>query len=301
MSQPAEFGAPQELGVIHDIGFRHYTGPRLGRGYLLRSLYIDGLKGAYGLGRSAKSKIFPFILLAITILPALIVVITVGVSNDTELPLQFTEYVPDISIVVAIFLASQSPASVSRDLRFRVMPLYFSRPLSRNDYVLAKYAALSSALFILMGLPLVVLYVGALLSKLSFWTNTKGVLGGLIGAALFALLLAAIGLLIASITPKRGFGVAAVITVIVVLTSVAGILQALAKDHDREKLAGYLGGINPFGLVDGVQVWLFGADSSYDVGPSGNVAGIVFLLLVIVEIAACYGLLLLRYRKVSAS
>ena len=27
---------PPETGVIHDIGFRHYDGPRLGRGYLLR-------------------------------------------------------------------------------------------------------------------------------------------------------------------------------------------------------------------------------------------------------------------------
>ena len=25
-----------ETGVIHDIGFRHYTGARLGRAYLLR-------------------------------------------------------------------------------------------------------------------------------------------------------------------------------------------------------------------------------------------------------------------------
>jgi ABC-2 type transport system permease protein len=47
---------PPELGVIHDIGFRHYTGPRLGRGYLLRSLYVESLRGAYGLGRSAKSR-----------------------------------------------------------------------------------------------------------------------------------------------------------------------------------------------------------------------------------------------------
>ena len=295
MSQPAE------LGVVHDIGFRHYTGPRLGRGYLLRSLYVESLKGAYGLGRSSKSKVLPFLLLATMVLPAAIIAIVAGVTNRTDLPLQYTEYASDLTIVIAIFLASQSPASVSRDLRFRVMPLYFSRPLSRNDYVLAKYAALTSALFILIGVPLVVLYVGALLAKLSFWTQTKGVLGALIGAVLFSVLLAAIGLLVASITPKRGFGVAAVITVILVLALIAGVLQGITLDQNKDKLAGYLGAIDPFVLVDGVQVWLFGADPSSQAGPPGTLGGVVFALLVVAEVAVCYAGLLLRYRKVSAS
>ena len=55
-------------GVIHDIGYRHYDGPRLGRGYLLRSLYVESLRGAYGLGRSAKSKVMPILLLVAVML-----------------------------------------------------------------------------------------------------------------------------------------------------------------------------------------------------------------------------------------
>jgi len=146
-----------------------------------------------------------------------------------------------------------------------------------------------------------VLYAGALLAKLPFWAQTRGVLAGLAGAVLFALVLSAISLLIASITPKRGFGVAAVITVLLLLGAVAAILQALALDNDHEKLAGYLGAIDPSALVDGVQVWLFNAESSSQAGPPGTLGGVVFLILTVVEVAACYGLLLLRYRKVSAS
>jgi ABC-2 type transport system permease protein len=292
---------PPELGVIHDIGFRRYDGPRLGRGYLLRSLYVESLKGAYGLGRSAKSKVMPILLLAVSTLPALIIALVAGLTNADKLPLEYTAYAVDISTAILVFVAAQSPASVSRDLRFKVMPLYFSRPLSRSDYVLAKFAAMASALFILMAVPLVVLYAGALLSKLSFWAQTRGVLQGLAGAVFFALVLAGIGLLVASITPRRGFGVAAIIVVLIVAGLVAAILQGLALDGNHHDLAGYLGAVSPVTLVDGVQVWLFGATANSQQGPVGNLAGIVFLLLTAAEVGACYLALQLRYRRVAGS
>ena len=292
---------PPELGVIHDIGFRHYSGPRLGRGYLLRSLYIESLRGAYGLGRSGKSKVMPFLLLAVTTIPALIIAVVATVTKSTELPVSYTEYPNSLGLAIGIFVAAQAPALVSRDLRFKVMPLYLSRPLGRNDYVLAKFGAITSALFILIVVPLIVLYVGALLAKLPFWAQTRGFLSALVGAAMLALVLGAIGLLIASITPKRGFGVAAVITVLLMLGVVSAVLQALAKENGHEKVAGYFGAIDPAALVNGVQVWLFDAESSVQVPPPGTLGGIVFLLLTVVVVVGCYGLLLLRYRKVSAS
>jgi ABC-2 type transport system permease protein len=295
MSQPAEHG------VIHDIGFRHYTGPRLGRGYLLRSLYAESLRGAYGLGRSGKSKVMPFLLLATMVVPALITAVVATVTEVDKLPLSYGQYPMALGLAISIFVAAQAPALVSRDLRFKVMPLYLSRPLTRSDYVLAKVGALVSAVFILIVVPLTVLYVGALLAKLPFWAQTRGYLSSLVTAVLLAAVLGGIGLLIASITPKRGFGVAAVITVLLLLSVVAGALQAISLANDKPKLAGYLGGIDPGNLVDGVQVWLFNVDPSSQAGPPGTLGGVVFLLLTFVVIFGCYGLLLLRYRKVSAS
>jgi ABC-2 type transport system permease protein len=292
---------PPEVGVIHDIGFRHYDGPRLGRGDLRRALYVESLKGAYGLGRSAKSKVMPAILLAAMVLPALIIALVAGLTNADKLPLEYTAYAIDLGTAVSVFVASQSPALVSRDLRFKVMPLYLSRPLSRGDYVLAKFAAMASALFILMGLPIVVLYAGALLGKLPFWDQTRGVLTGFVGVALFALLLAGYGLVIASITPRRGFGIAAIIAVLIVVGLVGAILQGISVDTHHETLAGYLGLIAPFTLVDGVQVWMFGSTSNAPQGPPGHLGGVVFLLVTLAEVAAAYLLLQLRYRKVSAS
>jgi ABC-2 type transport system permease protein len=290
---------PPETGVIHDIGFRHYDGPRLGRGYLLRSLYVESLKGAYGIGRSAKSKVMPILLLAVMVFPALIIALVAGLTNADKLPLAYTSYALDLSTAISVFVAAQCPATVSRDLRFRVMPLYLSRPLSRSDYVLAKYAAMSTALFVLMAVPLVVLYAGALLSKLAFWTQTRGLLTGLVGVVLFSLVLAGIGLFIASITPRRGFGIAAIITVLLIVGVVSAILQGVSVDTHHPTLAGYLGAISPFTLVDGVQVWLFGASAYSPEAPPGHLGGVVFLLLTLAEIAAAYALLQMRYRRVA--
>jgi ABC-2 type transport system permease protein len=303
MSPPAELRPipGHEAGVIHDIGFRHYTGPRLGRGYLLRSLYTESLKGAYGLGRSAKSKVLPFMMLAVMVLPAVIIAVVTGVTGAKELPLQYTAYQFVLWPAISIFVAAQAPASVSRDLRFRVTPLYFSRPLTRGDYVRAKFAALCSAVFILIGTALVVLYAGALLAELPFWAQTRGFLEGLVGAALLAGVLGGIGLLIASVTPRRGFGVAAIITVFLLLNIVAGSLSSLTSQQGKDALAGYLGMISPLFLVDGTLSWLFGADSNPPAPPPGTAGGIVYLLLTLVLIGGPYGLLLLRYRRVSAS
>jgi ABC-2 type transport system permease protein len=292
---------PPETGVIHDIGFRRYEGPRLGRAYLLRSLYVESLKGAYGLGRSAKSKVMPILLLVAIVLPALIIALVAGLTHASTLPLAYTSYVIDLSTVISVFVASQSPASVSRDLRFKVMPLYFSRPLSRSDYVLAKFAAMVTALYLLMALPLLALYVGALLGKLPFWAQTRGVLTRLAGAVLFALVLGAIGLVVASLTPRRGFGVAAIIVVLLVLSLVGGILQGLTLDAGHPSAAGYFGLVSPFVLVDGVQVWLFGAKPSSPAGPPGTLGGAVFLVVSLAVVAGCYAVLQLRYRRVAAS
>jgi ABC-2 type transport system permease protein len=89
--------------------------------------------------------------------------------------------------------------------------------------------------------------------------------------------------------------------VLLVLAGVAGVVQGIAADEGREDVAGWAGLISPFSLVDGVQVWVLGADSSTVIGPQGDTAGLVFVLVTAAVIGACYLLLLRRYRKVSVA
>jgi ABC-2 type transport system permease protein len=287
-------------GVIHDIGYRKYDGPRLGRWYLVRSLFSQSLRGAYGLGRPATSKVMPVVLFAGMTLPALIIVVVTVMTEANELPLDYHSYIQTNFFISAIFLAAQSPQLVSRDLRFRTVPLYFSRPITYADYVLAKYAAMVTALLILFCTPIMVMYAGALLADLPFWAQTRGVLKGLTGAVLYAVVLAGIGLAIASATPRRGFGVAAIITVILVSYVVVSAVEGISLDNDRSDIALYAELFTPYNLVTSTQLWLFGVDQNprFDGLPTPHGwQGVIFLAMLLAVAAASVGFLLLRYRK----
>ncbi|MER5786059.1 ABC transporter permease [Streptomyces mobaraensis] len=295
---PPETTATPAQDVIHNIGYRPYTGPRLGRAYARRSLWSQSLRGAYGLGRSAKSKVLPMTLFAVMCVPAAIIVAVAITTKMDELPVEYTRYAILLQAVVGLYLAAQAPQAVSRDLRFRTVPLYFSRPVERVDYVLAKYAALASAVFLLTAAPLLILYVGALLAKLDFAAQTKAFAQGLVSVALLSLLFAGLGLVVAALTPRRGFGVAAVIAVLTISYGAVSTVQGIAYARDNTDVIGWLGLFSPITLIDGVQTAFLDATSSFPGahGPGAG-AGVVYLLVVLSLIAGSYALLMRRYRK----
>ncbi|MBQ1096429.1 ABC transporter permease [Streptomyces sp. NPDC097107] len=290
---------PGDQTRIHNIGYRSYDGPRLGRAYARRSLYSQSLRGAYGLGRSAKSKVLPMLLFVVMCLPAAIMVAVAVATKANDLPLDYTRYAIVLQAVISLYVASQAPQSVSRDLRFKTVPLYFSRPIETADYVRAKYASLASALFILTAAPLLVLYVGALLAKLDFADQTKGFAQGLVSVALLSLLFAGLGLVVASVTPRRGFGIAAVIAVLTITYGAVSTLQAIAEVQGSSGSVAWIGLFSPITLIDGVQSAFLGATSAFPggVGPS-NGEGAVYVLVTLGLIAGAYGLLMRRYQKV---
>lgn len=287
----------EPTGAIHDIGYRHHDGPRLGAAYIRRSLYVDTLRGAFGLGRSARSKVMPLLLLAVMVLPAVTMGIVTGYFGLPELPIGYTSYYFAFQLVITIFVASQSPAAMSRDLRFRIAPLYFSRPLSRQQYVQAKYAALTTAIFILAALPVTLLFISALLAELPLDEQVPDFLRALGGAAVLALLLAGIGLMVAAMTPRRGLGVAAVVGVLLVLSGIQVTVRALAEEFGTDAAAGYAGLISPFTMVDGVMAGPLGAESIMANGPVDAVASAVFCVVVALIVLVCYLGLVARFRK----
>ncbi|MGW5867421.1 ABC transporter permease [Streptomyces sp. NPDC055239] len=293
---PAHAG---EQTQIHNIGYRNYDGPRLGRAYARRSLFSQSLRGAYGLGRSAKSKVLPMILFAVMCVPAAIMVAVAVTTKANDLPLDYTRYAIVLQAVISLYLAAQAPQTVSRDLRFKTVPLYFSRPIEHSDYVRAKFAAMASALFVLTAAPLLVLYVGALLAKLDFADQTKGFGQGLVSVALLSLLFSGIALIVSAITPRRGFGIAAVIAVLTISYGAVSTVQAIAYDQGSTEVIAWLGLFSPITLIDGVQTAFLGATSAFPggEGPSSG-TGVVYVIVVLALIAGCYGALMRRYRKV---
>lgn len=287
-------------GVIHDIGYRRYDGPRLGRWAVVRALYLDSLRGAFGLGRSARSKVAPFLLVGVIVVPALVITIMLNTTGVTELLLPMPSYAVYVYPLLILYVGGQAPAGVSRDLRFRVTTLYFSRSLRRSDYVAAKYAALTTATTAVLVLPLSVMLGGGLLSEVPAGDVLTSYAQGLLGAVLLAVMVSGIGLVIASVTPRRGLGVAAVVAVLVVLWALQGIIQALVQEQGRADLAYWTQLISPVTVVDGLTAWAFGIAPASGLAPAGAV-GLVWAAAVPAVAGGSGALLLARYREVSVT
>jgi ABC-2 type transport system permease protein len=278
-------------GVIHDIGYQRYDGPRLGRGYAARSLFVHSVRSAYGLGRSGWAKVLPIGLLAVTSIAALILVVL-----NTQLPVQVIDYVgiaTTFTYATTVFVAVVAPELVSVDLRSNLLSLYLARPLRRADYALAKLAALATATFVLLGGPMLVLFLGMAFSTdngvAGVFSELGGLLQGLVAAVIHAAVLAAIALPLAALSGRRVFATGMIIGVTLLTAPVSGVVQALGSGAGRQ-LAGLL---DPVSLLGGVDRWLFDG-GIFDIGPYGPVYGLAALLIVVVGTACA----ILRYRKV---
>ncbi|GAT66440.1 membrane protein [Planomonospora sphaerica] len=294
---PSLGGAP--AGVIHDIGYRHYDGPRTGRGPATAALAVHTLRGVFGLGRPARAKIIPFLLVGTMMLPAVVSIAVMAVAKQKMAG--YTEYAVIMQAVLAIFLAAQAPYTVAPDLRFRVLPLYLSRPVTLWDYVGAKLAAMTAAMFLLLAVPLTTLFIGEMVVDLPGPPDTGGYLTSMAGAVCYAVLLACVGVAVASFTPRRGLGVAAVIALYLLASGVSTVVAAVMESVNDYDAAAWAWLINPFFLVDAaVQVGIFGAEpsapGSYPTGIGVAAAITIMLGLIALSVTA----LVIRYRKAAS-
>ncbi len=294
----------EPAAVIHDIGYRPYDGPRLGEGAVAKALFVTGLRNSYGLGRSAKSKALPMILLGLMLLPALILVGVLVQAKDllglTEQIVPYSTYPLTTQLLISVFVAAQAPALFSRDLRFRTITLYLARPLRRSTYVLVRLGSLAAATVILVGAPLLLLYLGGVLAGLPVGRETLRVLGALAGALLLALLLAGLGALVASLTIRRGLAVVAVIVVLLVSYTVVSAIQGISLDAGHAQVGVVAGLFSPYTLANGVQNILFHAPQAMPTPPSGAGDAVLYLGMSALLVAGSIGALLARYRRVES-
>jgi ABC-2 type transport system permease protein len=291
------------VGVIHDLGYRRYDGPRLGRAQIVKALTWHSFRSCFGIGRGVKAKIVPILAIVAMCLPAFVNAFAVARGNARLFG--YDVYVPSLRVaVVIIFLAAQAPELVSRDLRNHVLPLYFSRPLRRGDYPLAKYLALTGALLLLIEIPLLILYVGTIASVKgggAVWDQTRALIPGLGVGLMWAVLMAAIGLVLASLTGRRAYSTG-IVAISCVLTFFLALLLIQAEGGQSATNTGarVAGLFSPFTILDGVRVWLGGDPTTGLVADPGRY-GPLYGLAAVILLAASLGGLAARYRKVSRS
>ncbi len=296
-------------GAVYDRGYRPYGGQRGGRGASRAALVRLSIRRALGLRRSWRQKVLPWSLLGIATIPA---VINVGVkyitrntpAADVDL-ITFRDYV-GVSTALLLFIAVTAPDMVCPDRRNRVLPLIFSRPLTGDDYVLAKVGALTAILFGFGFLPQVVLFVGQMLvvqeGALNFLKENAEVLWQVpVAVALFSLYWATLALALSATTTRRIVGGVALLATVFVSAAVSSILVAAGGANvenlfEDGSLWGLLNVLEiPLRITD--LVFLGHVDPTSLVGGAEG-AGLGVILVYAAVVAGSLGYLVYRYRRV---
>jgi ABC-2 type transport system permease protein len=292
--------APTEAGSsIYDLRYRRYEGERLGRRHAILALYVESLRGAFGLGRSAAAKVAPVALIVIALVPAAVQLVAASLFDVVVI--RASEYYWFIKYPMALYCAVVAPDIAGRDQRNRSLTLYFSRAISRADYAIAKFAAMATAMLMVTLVPQVVLFLGAMLAAADLsaymaaeWDQILPILGS---ALLSSALIAGIGITIAAYTPHRAFATVGIIIAFIVPLVVAGIVVT-EINTDATRYAVFASTMD---VIDGLAEWMFGASSETDTitreaGFDAWVYGPVALVVTLIA-----GLLLVRrYRTVLA-
>ena len=230
-------------GRVYDRGYRPYEGELGGRRAATAALWRASVRRALGIRRSWRQKLFPWLLLAVVSVPAIVNVgiayVTRGTPAEAIEIITYREYV-GVSTALLVFVGLTAPDVICPDRRNRFLPLLFARPLTGRDYVLAKVGAIATIVFAFGFIPQAVLFIGQLLvsdAALDYLKENAEVLWQVpVAVAVLALYYASISLAIASFTTRRIIAAAALLIILLASSAFSGILGG-ATDGGTETSA----------------------------------------------------------------
>ena len=297
---------PSLGGAVYDRGYRPYEGPRGGRSAGRWALWRLTLRRAVGLRRSWRQKVLPWTLLGLVTIPAAVDLGVRYATRDTPLGeigyefLSFRDYV-GVSTMLLLFVAVSAPDVVCPDRHDRVLPLIFSRPLTGDDYVLAKVGGIFALVFGFSFLPQVLLYIGQMLvnedGSLTYVGDHLDILWKVpVSVGILALYYAVVSVAVASLTDRRIVGGLAFLGAIFIPSIVSGAIVG-AADQGEGTIVGVLNLLNlPLMLRD--IVFEGQVDLDRDAGLTGVAgAGWAALLLYVAIVGAGVLVLRSRYRE----
>ncbi|MEA2530845.1 MAG: type transport system permease protein, partial [Thermomicrobiales bacterium] len=210
--------------------------------------------------------------------------------------LEYWDFFDFIFLIQGIFVATIAPEMLCGDRRENVLALYFSRAITRLDYLLAKLVAAAILTLTISLVPAAIYWLGRQFlddKPVSAIRDNADDLGRIVVCGvLIATYLGAIGLMVSSFTGRKSIAVAIIIVGFVISTSIA---YALAAAIDGE-FTRYFLVLSPADMIGVLSYRLFDrpiTDIDSDFGPVFSlwqtVAGIVG------TIAVALGVMYWRY------
>ena len=309
--RPSPNAASGPGGNIYDLGYRGYDGPRLGRRSAVRALFGQSLRACFGIGRGGRAKIAPFVLAGLALLPA---VLAVGFSAlaaqagpggeaiEDASPIRYETYHGIVSLLIMLFCAAQAPELFGRDQRYAVLPLYFSRVLTRTDYATARMGGLFAALLAVELAPYIVLFAGRVFVAPDPASGLSDEIGAvpkfLLQGFLVAGLLGGLASLVAAWTPRRAYATATIIALFIIPSIIVEILSGGGLTNQDIARAAVL--LSPGTVLDGTNAAIFGSIPDSPALATLDLPGWAFVGAAVVGIVASIGLTVRRYLRISA-
>jgi ABC-2 type transport system permease protein len=151
--------------VIYDRGYRTYDGERTGPGGARKAVYKDGIRRVLGLGRKAREKMYPWLMIAIALAMAAVIIGVHFFIGDIAQALaegvpSYGELFDLYSWIGLLFIAFAGPWLLIPDRTRGVLSVYFSRPLTVDGYLTSKVGAFATVVGAIYLVPQLVLHVG---------------------------------------------------------------------------------------------------------------------------------------------
>ena len=223
----------ERYGEVFDRGYQHYEGSRHGRAGSVWALARFSMNRAMGIKKSWTAKVIPILVYIGAFMTA---IIPVGIESFTgQVVMPYDQFFGIIFLLIGVFVATIAPEMLCGDRRENVLSLYFSRPITRLDYVLSKLLATALLTLTVTFIPAFVLWLGrSLLADAplnALGNNLDDLLRIALAGLLIAFYLGAGGLMIASFTGRKAIAVAVTIVGFLVLETLANTLLAVVSDR----------------------------------------------------------------------
>jgi ABC-2 type transport system permease protein len=293
--------ANQASGSIYELGYQQYAGVRLGRRHAVWALYTQSLRSIFGFGRSGWAKATAFGLVAIALLPAVAQLSIAAISPRDVDVVAPEDYYGLIQPLLAIFCALIAPELLGRDQRTKTLSLYFSRAMRREDYAIARYAAMITAMLAMTLLPQILMFAGNMSASTDIggylrdnWQDLPAIPAS---ALLLSVLVAGIGLAIACQTSNRMYSTVAIVAAFLLATGIAAaFFEALGPGAGKFALL-----LSPLHVVRGFTLWMFGSTPTADDDQlyRAHIHGSAYALDALVIAAICLLIIIRRYSRIS--
>ncbi len=223
---------------IREKGYYGWDGELKPSGIAWLPIFFKGTKAAF-------KKKFAKFLFAFSAMPFFVFLVAVYVSTKPELKMltRLVSLLKDdamffyvfytnglilfIMLLLCVFIGAEL---ISGDLKFNSLPLYFSRPLDKTDYIFGKYSILLFYLLTFTLLPGILLVVFKIIFTGRFSLSLSLLLAIIFFPVFISLFLASLTLMISALSSNRKFVWISIFLIYIFSNALGEMLRSIFKD-----------------------------------------------------------------------